>query len=106
MACAVLCASLCVNVSVAAPKHAPVVVSDEPTRAEAQTVATFAMEPPTATQGIDTLASVACRPALRDAVLQGAAVVQRAACCSYHVPALRTSHNARRCRLVCQLLLS
>ncbi len=32
----------------------------------------FAVEPPGVTQGIDTLASVACRPAVRDAVLQGA----------------------------------
>ena len=35
----------------------------------------FAVEPPGVTQGIDTLASVACRPAVRDAVVQGARYV-------------------------------
>jgi hypothetical protein len=46
------------------------------------------MEPPFATQGIDTLASVACRPALRDAVLQGAASCRFTAVrFSYHLAA-------------------
>ena len=89
MARAVRCVRHCASrPSVAGPPHAPVPVSDDPTRAEAQTVATFAMEPPTATQGIDTLASVACRPALRDAVLQGAASCRFTAVrFSYHLAA-------------------